>query len=324
MDTYIQTALGILVSVLLFLIGYRQTVGARKERVSSANEKLVETILRRIILEGYIPQRKDIGRIIEGKARDYKIRVKDILSIDQIINTLYTRIFENDLISKDEREANLEKFSIHFEHEKDLTKPEVEFAFSHSRDRNKKFLNIIIISLGIMSSIIGVSLAYIDKLTLFNFNEPFNYTIVGSMLASLLAISVSYIFLRFKDSQESSEDSAGSKKPLLEYAKFEREVQNQLKKLRIPYEIPSQPDSGFNLVATIKGKKTAIEIRDWKNRPPLNFINILVRRMNLEMKQSGIEKGIFVVKNSFDLGPDLRFSDDIKIITISELKKSLN
>jgi hypothetical protein len=34
---YIFGALGILVSLILFLVGYRQTIGAGKERVGAAN-----------------------------------------------------------------------------------------------------------------------------------------------------------------------------------------------------------------------------------------------------------------------------------------------
>ncbi len=46
------SVLGIVVSVGLFLIGYRQTVGARKERVTNANQEVEKILVRRIVLEG--------------------------------------------------------------------------------------------------------------------------------------------------------------------------------------------------------------------------------------------------------------------------------
>ena len=42
MGNYALGSLGIIVSIILFLIGYRQTVGAKKERISSANTEIEE------------------------------------------------------------------------------------------------------------------------------------------------------------------------------------------------------------------------------------------------------------------------------------------
>jgi len=62
--------LGIAVSVVLFLIGYRQTVGAKKERVAAADSEIEKILVRRIVLEGYVLKTADIERLAEGKARD--------------------------------------------------------------------------------------------------------------------------------------------------------------------------------------------------------------------------------------------------------------
>lgn len=81
MEAYFQTGLGIFVSVFLFLLGYRQTIGARRERVKNANNTIIETILRRLIIEKYKPTKPDIGKLIEGKARDYKVKTRDLLNV---------------------------------------------------------------------------------------------------------------------------------------------------------------------------------------------------------------------------------------------------
>lgn len=56
MDGYIQTAIGVLVSVVFFVIGYRQTIGARKERAAAANRAVYKALLRRLVLESYSPK----------------------------------------------------------------------------------------------------------------------------------------------------------------------------------------------------------------------------------------------------------------------------
>jgi hypothetical protein len=55
----LPTVLGAAVSVGLFLIGYRQTVGARRERAKAASVELERTLLKRVLLEGYDPSIRD-------------------------------------------------------------------------------------------------------------------------------------------------------------------------------------------------------------------------------------------------------------------------
>ncbi|EGL17257.1 MULTISPECIES: hypothetical protein [unclassified Paenibacillus] len=50
MEAYIQTFIGIAVSVLLSVIGYRQTIGAAKERQRNANKEIESLLLKRVLL----------------------------------------------------------------------------------------------------------------------------------------------------------------------------------------------------------------------------------------------------------------------------------
>lgn len=81
-------AAGILVSVLLFLGGYRQTGGAKKERIRSANADVKKILVRRVVLEGPM-SRADVSLFLQGKARDFRISDEELLSSAQhLINTL--------------------------------------------------------------------------------------------------------------------------------------------------------------------------------------------------------------------------------------------
>ncbi len=68
MNGYMQLAIGVLVSIFLFIISYRKTVGARKERVRSTNRSIYRALLRRMVLEGYKPTLTNINNLIDGKA----------------------------------------------------------------------------------------------------------------------------------------------------------------------------------------------------------------------------------------------------------------
>ena len=98
MDTYLQTILGIVVSVVLFLIGYRQTIGARKERERAANASLLRALVRRVVLEDYTPDPGDLARLTYGKARDFRVRISDLLTPEQLLTVAFSDVFDNDLI----------------------------------------------------------------------------------------------------------------------------------------------------------------------------------------------------------------------------------
>src|ERR1043165_6787136 len=102
---------GIGLAVFLFLIGYRQTVGARKERVRASNVDVQKILLRRVVLERYAPNVADIARIIEGKAREFRVRPDDLLSEEQILNGLYTSVVESDLIPPEQRREAIDRIS---------------------------------------------------------------------------------------------------------------------------------------------------------------------------------------------------------------------
>ena len=101
MGEYILGIAGIAVSVGLFFLGYRQTIGARKERTRSANEEIEKILVRRIVLEEYAPRVEDIARLIDGKARDFHVRPMDLLSEGQLLNNIFTRVVETDFIPRE-------------------------------------------------------------------------------------------------------------------------------------------------------------------------------------------------------------------------------
>jgi len=316
MEQYIQTALGILVSVLLFIVGYRQTIGARKERVRACNEKIIETILRRLILEKYTPKKEDIKKLIEGKARDYKVKQKDLLSEDQILNTLYTRIFENDLISQEQRDNNIERLSALFIIDKKEVKQDLEVSLE-TIYRKKKFVNLLSLIMAIVSSIIGVFVVSLYQLS--DLKSFMNSGILITMLGSILAIFAVYSFLRLKDNQESSEEIDLPKNPFHDYVKFEQEVVIQLRKLNIETIMPNK-DEGFDLIAIIRGEKVAIEIKFWRQRPPFGFIRQVLTKLKNGMDKEGIKKGLLIANDKFGLNDKLKIEDSIEILTINDLK----
>lgn len=66
-------------------------------------------LLRRRILEKYEPVRLDIERLLEGESREFRLLTRDLRSVAQVLNALYARIVESDLLPSDERGAMVER-----------------------------------------------------------------------------------------------------------------------------------------------------------------------------------------------------------------------
>ena len=111
LGTYISEILGVGVSILLYFLGYRKTIGARKERAASANRDIEAILVRRLVQENHLPTTDEISRVLDTKARDFRVRTSQLLSDYQFINNAYTRVLESDFISIEQREKLLQSLS---------------------------------------------------------------------------------------------------------------------------------------------------------------------------------------------------------------------
>ncbi len=208
MAEYLLGIVGILVSVLLFLIGFRQTIGAKRERVATANAQLERTLIRRVVLEKHTPSQVDLSRLIEGKARDYRVRSVELLSENQLLNTIYTRITESDLIPPEQRDEILQRLSpslIAYE-TAPLHEEIIEEAAVSKRIRLRG--DVAVALLGMVVSVIGGLVTVLPNLKVFNrfglrMADVFP-TILGTAIASLLVIAVGYVLFRVRASQVDS------------------------------------------------------------------------------------------------------------------------
>jgi hypothetical protein len=98
---------GILVSVLTFALGYRQTIGARQIRISAANDALVETLLRVIVVEQLDVTSEDIETALNGRAAKIGVVRDALMSARQVADVLHHQILSSDLIAKADRERAL-------------------------------------------------------------------------------------------------------------------------------------------------------------------------------------------------------------------------
>src|SRR5687767_5091893 len=104
--------LGVILTIVFFFVGYRQTIGARKERAGAANREILETFLRRFTLDtDFSVHYEEAERFVAGKALDSRVKRSDVLSMDEIYSLLHARVISSDYVSAKKRKSVLEKLA---------------------------------------------------------------------------------------------------------------------------------------------------------------------------------------------------------------------
>jgi Restriction endonuclease len=325
LEGYIQTGIGIFVSVVLFLLGYRQTVGAKKERIRNANKEIEKILIRRVVNEDFQLSLPDIIRLIEGKARDFKVKVEDLYFEEQVLNSIYTRIVETDFITQDQRKEVLLKITPLLEAvEVDLEINETDIinATSYTQSSSRKHLYILSL-IGILATGFG---GLFTIYPLFG-NESFEKEDVSILIITILASSLSIAFIAitkyFKEFQQEIPLSPQSK--AIENAiNFEKEVAKLLARFYANVRPSKSVNQDFDFWIEAGGNKFLIEVKAWKVPRSKRMIANVVARLHDAVISEGALEGIIVVQSHFSFESELLRDKKVQIVPIKELKQYIS
>jgi hypothetical protein len=296
-------ALGILVSVVFFIVGYRQTVGAKKERISACNGEVERILLRRIVLESFAPTRIDLERLLDGKARDFRVRSDDLRSVAQVMNSLYTRIVESDVIPAQERKAILDRIGAALAESETQNAAEVE-ADAPSGDIWNRTAPAVFAMAGLAASM-GALIAGVPDLLERN---PFTLEVLKTPFlvatTSLLFISILLVVFRIRSSQEATPTRG---EEVDRYVKLESQVAAALRKNGFMV-IPLPPDKAGDFVAERGATKLIVEVKSWPRRVPSQVLANLVERLKKTADQLGGSEVIVVTAN-----PLLQMAENLQL-----------
>jgi hypothetical protein len=317
MDTYIQTGLGILVSIFLFLIGYKQTIGAKKERTKNANHAVHRAILRRMVTEEYSPKYKDINRVIEGKAREFQVFVNDLYSEEQILNNLYTQIFDSELISPAQRINIEEKLNLVFaEIEEETPKtsyPEFQ-QMAMEKGKGVNSVNLMVIFASLLGAIASLLFKFLESNS---FQIEWLISGIGVLIASLAVLSSISFYKRGKESEE-----IPSKRNFqIASSEFENEVLKTLEKLNIKYSVePNFEGVRPDFLVESGEKKIVIEAKAWGDLIPLSQLRREADYLNKLSNIGGVSRVVLVTKKKLHISVVKQLvSDRILVVSLSEL-----
>lgn len=275
-DTLLAIA-GIVVSIFLFLLGYRSTIGAKRERVRAANKEIIESLLKRLVLEDFSPRLDEIDRFAAGKATDYLLKANNVLTTDQIIDILYARVLDNDLIGPEQRRKivnRLRDFSDSDQlSEESLVIPETVTGESSRKERTKFLIGL----LGFASSVIASLMVFLLDITFSGKSLSFSKTDLMPVIATFLAslgIIIPIIFIkRLKDSQEETKPASSDEY----HSDVEHEIAKLMKRMGISFEHMRRGPYDFR----IDGKDGIylVELKQSLTKAPSTLIGNLIKRL---------------------------------------------
>jgi hypothetical protein len=233
--------------------GYRQTIGAKKERVRSANDEVEKILVRRIVLEDYTPSVREIGRLIDGKARDFRVRPSDLLSEGQLLNNIFTRIIETDFIPREQREQVLQRLSAIVSEAEEQPVFEEALEQIPSRAQSRRVATIAMGMMGMAASIVGGLLAALPDIRGVDVTAiELLPAVARTALASLAIIGFIIILCKIRERQQEEPSKASL---LSDYIDFERQVLETFKKAGLLATIATCENRSYDFIFEINCQK---------------------------------------------------------------------
>ena len=330
--------LGVALTIAFFVVGYRQTIGARRERARSANTQLLALLLQRIVLgEEMELDRSRIDKLILGFAVEYRVRFSDIHSVSQLEALLLLKILENPYLSNDQRSHSIERILACFQSPNQNRRSDIqgvdyfERGVSQFPSRNAPEVSgwrtkaglegTLAAAAGAAAAVIsGLSAIMIEFLAPGDFSEilPNNMDLSnlgvgiasGLMLITLTSISL-YAFTRLREKTRDTSEEKSSKSVAVEFeedlVEFVREV------LKIEISRNSAADFAYYL-----GGKFLVEAKRDINRISRKSILSIVEKLEKACNNLNYD-GAFIVSLENPKEKIRRIeSSNVRILSVNE------
>jgi len=311
LDTALGTALGAVLSLALFAFSYRQTVGARRERIRSANGEMGRVLIKRFVQDSGHPSLKDLERYIEGKAREHQVSPSGLLSAEELLTNVYARIFEDDLLDTPRRDKAGERIKAlldQLDREPEDLWPSAADG-EMSAESRRRLIGVMAATTAMVGSLAAL-LPAIDG----QGGQVRAVSYLAALVASLGVIGavIAVLRLRYEDDPEQARDSS-----IQRAAHLEKSVERVVK--RYGGERLDGPDRGLDFLVERQGRRLGIEVKAWSRPLPRSLVDRALERAALAGQRLGVDEVLFVTPNRPP--PSTRDLDGgmLRWITIDEL-----
>ncbi|RJO65973.1 MAG: hypothetical protein C4523_14560 [Myxococcales bacterium] len=323
METIIGTAVGVFVSLAIFIVTYKQTISASKERAKTASKEVEDILIRRMIKENYKPSLDHIENLIRGKALEHNVSPNKLISTKELIFKVFSRVFEHEYLSVSERETAILLLDDLATEQMDKEVKERALIRQHPQAQIKPRVINYSALLGLAASIIGISAAFGTLSELFHFELTIEVligvisSVLGSMVVALISIKV----------REVKKDETVKEVEMLDSMEFYRQVEQILSGV-IDLRVAGPKDIGYDyLISDGSHNPILVEVKDWssfgKGTISEHKINSTISRLQQSLEETGAKEIIIVVKASSIANKINIKYPNVKIMGLEELRELL-
>lgn len=299
------------VTLITFLPGYIAITKARSTRIKSANNELVCTLERRLVLDYLVPRTTEISALRYSKAIEHKVKTKNLLNEEQIIDLITARVIENEYIDESRRNTILCKLD---DARRQLSVPEEmeqlnvyeDIQAQRATRRSKIKWAGALASTSVLIGIIAVTL------TLAGLNlQVSTITVLTATISGLMVVFFTSFFIALKQRQERSDPDISPEDP-----HYERRVINDLARFgSTQYRIAG---TKFRADAIVELDERTIVVEVRKNIKPVQLQALIEQ---LEERLSGIAYDeILIITESADTPIRL---ENVSIMKFKDAKEYL-
>ncbi|MEG8030367.1 hypothetical protein QP179_01540 [Sphingomonas aurantiaca] len=304
-------ALGVVLTIIFFVIGYRQTIGARRERSRAANQNLVDTLFRRLALEeSFTLNRLDVAKVSSGWAIAARVRSTDIHSLQELEDLLSARALESDYIAESQRKAISHRISSMFEEQR--TPVYVENSSDRSLVRPEVFLAV---GSGLASLVAAVSATtFFQDTQTETARNIFESAILPVFGLIVLTAGALLFYTRVRDLSRGTTHeplSAQAREINLERAFFQA-ARRQVKSFR------SSADPAYDFVFESEGKVIGVELKSDVNKITRSLLSRTVARMKAAVQSGKISRVIVVSASEPNARVMALSEDDVSFIHLPD------
>lgn len=286
--------IGIFVSVFLYLLADRKTLGAKKERANIIYEEILKSLFKRIVHENYIPSKDEINRIISTKCLENKLKIAQVPSPIDFINSVYTKVMMDEVLEGDKKTQISKKINDYLDKMYENGYKYKEEYDPEDVDSDSWFRYLLMFS----SSSIAVFFTFFITM---NNASIFDKSTLFTLLFTFVGGISSIFFLTYiRSFKEDVTEVNTNVKNIKTYRSLEEDIEKSMKNLHYDIERPLKTKEGYlssDYMFKIGNKNYFVEIKSINNFTNKNSIKNLVERGKLIKEQNKNNTTILVVNN---------------------------
>jgi hypothetical protein len=234
-------------------------------------------LVRRVIVDGHTPTSEGLARLSESRARQHGVKRGDLASESELLNAVYSGVFENEFVGRDDREQILKRITeaIHVAERRteEVDEPR-ELTMAVERRASETERARVLALLAITSTAVGLGFFTLVQTSEFSTSDTGVFAVA---LGTALLVAATATILRLRERAESEPEREGADDFSLRQRQFADEVAQALASHPDVGEVIRNPAPGLEFAITIDGRRIGIDVRAFSDSFPRSLYGTVLR-----------------------------------------------